>query len=229
VTSRVDAVALTRTYGRRYALRKATFTLTSGAITAIIGRNGAGKTTAFNLLARRVSPSSGSVQFDGTPASSSEEHRRRVGFLSHSSFLYADLTARENLEVVRGLYGLEMSDFTPLLGRVGLGRAMDRPVRQFSRGMVQRLALGRILLTDPDVWLLDEPASGLDEAGRRWLQSELVSAREAGKVVALSSHSRALVASVATDVVVLEKGRVAHSAAVAGPEEMDALFEEHVG
>ncbi len=224
----VEAVDLTRTYGRRYALKKASFEMTAGTVTAVIGHNGAGKTTAFNLLARRIRPTSGEVLFDGRPATHAEDHRRACGFLSHHSFLYSALTARENLALTAGLYRQAGPDVDGVLARVGLRTAGERTVQQFSRGMVQRLALGRLLLVDPDVWLLDEPASGLDEAGRKWLADEVIALREANKVVALSSHSRRLVSRLATHAVVLSKGRVAFSGPVADGQ-IDALFAEHIG
>ena len=226
---RVDAVELTRAWGRRYGLKKATFGLEAGTITAVIGPNGAGKSTTFNLLARRVAPTSGEVRFDGALATHARAHRRACGYLSHASFLYGDLTARENLELVAGLYRMPTSGVPGVLERIDLVRAADRCVRIFSRGMVQRLALGRLLLVDPDVWLLDEPASGLDEAGRRWLMAELGALRDSGKIIALSSHSRHLVSALATHVVVLVRGRVVYSGPVQGETHIQELFAEHMG
>lgn len=226
---RVDAVRLTKTYGRRYALRHADFSLEAGVVTALIGQNGAGKSTAFNLLSRRISPTSGDVRFDGAVVDDSPERRRACGYLSHASFLYGTLTARENLSLVAGLYRLAGAPIGGVLARVGLSRHADRQVRTFSRGMTQRLALGRLLLVDPDVWLLDEPASGLDEGGRRWLEGEIRALAAAGKVVALSSHSRRMVSDLAAQVVVLRDGRVAHAGPVAPGSQVEALFAEHIG
>lgn len=226
---RVEAQDLTRTYGRRYALKKANFTLDAGQITAIIGGNGAGKTTTFNLLARRIRATSGSILFDGAVAGYDEAYRRAVGYLSHASFLYGALTARENLDLVCGLYNVSTDGVTPILERVGLSKAANRSAREFSRGMVQRLALGRLLITDPAVWLLDEPASGLDEPGRRWLASEIRAAAARQKVVALSSHSRELVGELAQHAVVLSRGRVVHTGPVADKAEVARLFGEVMG
>ena len=225
---RVDAVDLTRVWGRRFALRNATFSLGTGSVTALIGGNGAGKSTTFNLLAQRLAPTRGHVLFDGQPAGRSQAERRMCGYLSHKSFLYSDLTAVENLALTAGLYRLEASEPAPLLKRVGLARHGDRLVREYSRGMVQRLALARLLLVDPCLWLLDEPATGLDQSGRSWLVEELASLREEGKIIALSSHSRPFLRSVATHAVVLKRGLVVASGAVESPEAVDALFEEHV-
>ena len=225
----VEAVELTRSYGRRYALKKANFSLQAGTVTAIIGQNGAGKTTAFDMLAARRAPSGGEVRFDGEVVPDGPDRRRAVGYLSHASFLYGTLTARENLELVAGLYRVADPPIDPVLERVGLSRAANRQARHFSRGMVQRLALGRLLLANPDIWLLDEPASGLDEAGRTWLGREIDALMDAGRVVALSSHSRSLVGALASHVVVLKRGRVVHTGPVDGPDHIDALFREHIG
>ena len=229
--STVEAVELTRAYGRSYALRKASFTLESGTVTAIIGGNGAGKTTTFNLLAGRLAPSSGQVLFDGEDLEIDAPRLRLCGYLSHASFLYGDLTAQENLALMAGLYGLNMADSVQrsLLERVGLKRAMHRPIRQFSRGMTQRLALARLLLVDPAVWLLDEPASGLDEAGRRWLSGEVEELRQRERTVAIASHSRQLIGGLATHAIVLQKGRVVFTGRVQGPTHIDELFAEYIG
>ena len=224
----VAAVGLSKAYGRRYALRKASFELRAGEITAVIGQNGAGKSTTFHLLAGRMAPTSGQVQFDGRVAGREEWRRRACGYVSHASFLYGTLTARENLVLLNQLYGLE-GGVDSVLEQVGLDRASDRLAREFSRGMVQRLALGRLLLTQPSVWLLDEPASGLDEAGRRWLVGEVRRAAADGRVVALSSHSRAMVGELATQAVVLRRGRLEHTGPVSGPDEVDRLFREYIG
>jgi ABC-type multidrug transport system ATPase subunit len=230
VIARVEALDLTRAYRRRFALRKACFTMDSGTITAVIGHNGAGKTTAFNLMARRIKPTSGTVLFDGREATHAQEHRRACGFLSHHSFLYSALSARENLQLVADLYRLPDADarITDVLERIGLSSTGIRAVQVFSRGMVQRLALGRLLLVDPDVWLLDEPASGLDQGGRNWLSDEVRRLAGRGKILALSSHSRTLVSSLATHAVVLSKGRVVFSGPVADGD-VERLFAEYIG
>ena len=227
----VEAVDLTRTYGRRYAVRKACFRLESGTVTAVIGANGAGKSTTFNLLARRIAPTSGQVFFDGVDLATRTERRRLCGYLSHASFLYGGLTALENMNLVSGLYGVEASQeqVEALLKRVGLERAKSRPVRQFSRGMTQRLALSRLLLVDPSVWLLDEPASGLDDAGRRWLQSEVEALRRSGRIVAIASHSRHMISALASHAIVLQKGRVVFSGPVESASHVDQLFAEYIG
>jgi ABC-type multidrug transport system ATPase subunit len=135
------------------------------------------------------------------------------------------------LELVSGLYGLRVDQegLLQALDRVGLARSKDRIVRQFSRGMTQRLALARLMLVDPAVWLLDEPASGLDDVGRDWLQDEITQLKARGRIIAIASHSRHLVGSLATHAVVLRKGRVAYAGAVEDSAHVDRLFAESIG
>ena len=222
------AIDLTRIYGRGYALKKANFELQSGTITALVGANGAGKSTAFNLLAGRIKASAGKIQLDGVETCFDPEDRNRIGFLSHESYLYGGLTASENLCLYAGLHGVDDTEVASVLEQVGLTKQANRQAQQFSRGMIQRLALGRLLLTDPSVWLLDEPASGLDEAGRNWLSKTIRGLADKGRIIAFSTHHRQLAAELATHTIVLKKGRVVQSGEVEGAETVQALFEEHV-
>jgi len=226
----VQAVSLSRRYGLRYALRDASFDLPAGEITAVIGGNGAGKTTAFNLLAGLIKPTSGSFEVRlAPPNSEGSAPTVKCGYLSHDSFLYGALTAVENLALVARLHGVDQTLVLPVLERVGLQKRGNARVSTFSRGMVQRLALGRLLLIQPAVWLLDEPATGLDEAGRKWLAREVTALAENGKVVAFASHHRDLVGQLATHAVVLAQGRIVHSAKVESADEIRELFREHIG
>jgi ABC-type multidrug transport system ATPase subunit len=224
----VQAVDLTRIYGRGYALRKANFELAQGTLTAIVGANGAGKSTAFNILSGRIKASSGEVRFNGQTAAFDASQRAQCGFLSHASYLYGGLTAAENLQLVARLFRRDDANVAGVLDQVGLARHSRRQASCFSRGMIQRLALGRLLLQDPQVWLLDEPASGLDEAGRQWLAETIRGLAQEGRVIAFSTHHRQFAAELATHAVVLSRGRVVHAGASTGPDDLHALFEEHV-
>ena len=223
----VEATSLSKAYGKRFALKDVTCALSAGRVTAIIGHNGAGKTTLFHLLALRTRPTKGEIRVDGLLAEPDTAFRAALGVVSHASFLYPALTARENLDLVATLYRRSPDAIPSLLTRVGLERAGDRLVREFSRGMIQRLAIARLLLQDARLWLLDEPATGLDERGTRWLESEILAARQAGCLIAVSSHHRDLLHATATDALVLVRGRAVHSAPTS-PAELDALFEAHL-
>ena len=204
-----DGVA--RIAGRRHLLRDVSIRAAGGEVVALIGRNGAGKTTLLSVLAGRQAPDRGSVaiRVDGRPAERAER-AAAVGFLPHDLAVYPDLTARENLAFGAALYGVRDAGprISSALDDVGLGRDGDRPLRTCSRGMQQRAAIARLLVTGSSVWLLDEPATGLDEPGRRWLASLIVAQGAAGRLVVMSSHHRPEVAGVATRIVLLEAGRV---------------------
>ncbi len=211
----VEADAVGKVFGRTAILRDVTLTVRSGEVVALFGPNGAGKSTLLRVLATLIRPTSGTVRLFGEiPAASAL--RRRIGVVAHQSFLYPDLTARENLRFYARMYGLgvgaECAD--AWLARVSLGDVADRTVRQFSRGMEQRLALARALMHDPELVLLDEPWSGLDAAAGDWLAELLRELRVAGRTVIVSTHDFPRGLGVATRAIVLHRGRLAWETAV---------------
>src|SRR5690606_10012853 len=142
------------------------FHIPAGRITLLTGPNGAGKTTLLRLLSTALTPTRGELRLFGQPAFPHPEPlRRRLALMTHHSHLYDDLSALENLQVVAQLTGRSTSAIPSLLERVGLGRDMHRPVRDYSAGMKRRLCLGRVLLREPELALLDEPFGQLDPAG----------------------------------------------------------------
>ena len=164
----IEARALDKTFGFVPVLRSINLKIHAGACAIVIGRNGAGKSTLIRILAGLAAPSSGDALLFGRPARGLEaQFRRRVGLVTHQSFLYPNLTARENLEFYADLYaiGRERVDVKGWIERVGLAPALSERVRTFSRGMEQRLALARALLADPEVLLMDEPFAALDADG----------------------------------------------------------------
>jgi len=221
------AVVVTRVrkaYGLRPVLRDVSFEVAAGQCVAVLGPNGAGKTTLLRILATLTRPAQGSVSLAGYDALH-EAHavRRLVGYVGHTPLLYDELTARENLLFFARMYSLPEAEsrVDALLERVGMrSRANDR-VGTFSRGQAQRVALARGILHDPQVLLLDEPDTGLDEDAITLLH-ELISERKAvGLTTLLTTHTleRGLLWS--DMVVVLTNGRVSHtgvSAEVTLPE-----------
>lgn len=205
------AEGVVRIVGRRHILREVNLAASSGDLVAVLGRNGAGKTTLLSVLAGRQVPDGGRVtlSIDGR-AMQGASARAAVGMLPHDLLIYPDLTARENLAFFMTLAGRapDAEALASVLDQIGLARDADRPVRQFSRGMQQRTALGRLLVSGADVWILDEPTTGLDEVGRRWLLALLVAQVRAGRLVLMSSHHPSEVAACATRTLVLEAGRV---------------------
>jgi heme exporter protein A len=180
---------LSREFGERVALRKVSLDLAAGDTLAVLGPNGSGKTTLLRVLAGLLRPSGGEVRVLGAELpKASWELRGRVGWLGHEPLLYRDLSARENLRFAARLHGLEDAEerIEALLDAVGLSaRAHDR-VRDYSAGMVQRAAICRALLHEPELLLLDEPLSHLDGAARD-LVEPLIGPEE-GRTRVLVSH-----------------------------------------
>jgi heme exporter protein A len=188
------AIALhdvSKRYGRRWALARLSYALPAGRSLLLTGHNGSGKTTLLRLVATALSPTAGRVEVGGRDSVAEREAvRREVGLLSHTSFLYEDLSARENLLLLARLLGLDApgEQVGRLLERVGLGQRTESPVRQFSAGMRKRLAIARLLMKAPRVALLDEPFGELDPAGIRAMEGFIQDLKAAGATVVLATH-----------------------------------------
>jgi len=219
-------------FGRQRALVDVTLDFASGEVASIVGPNGAGKTTLLGILSTLVKPTSGDIILDDQPMNKSRTARQAIGYVGHEPGVYPDLSAQQNLALFAALYGL--ADAKPcvdgMLERVGLGGVYhDLPARAFSRGMLQRLALARALLHNPDILLFDEPSSALDPIGVRWLAEELDHERKAGRLVILVTHDLDAAAQVSSHIVVLRRGRVAadhRKAEGFAAAEVRALYEE---
>lgn len=193
------------------ALRSVCFRVETGESVLVYGPNGAGKTTLLRILASLAKPSEGRVLFgeedlhlNGAAA------KAAIGFVSHSSFLYGDLTARENLKFIGTLFGLaDLSrKIDAALDLFDVRKRADEPVRELSRGLQQRAALARAFLHDPDYLLLDEPFTGLDARAGEKLTRLLARLPEQGKGLVFSTHDFAQGASLARRLLALEKGQV---------------------
>jgi len=206
------AQGLKRDFGGVAVLAGVDLTVEAGELLVLLGPNGAGKTTLLRVLATLLRPSGGTLRLFGEDASQRPPAaRRRLGHVGHESACYPDLTGRENLEFYAALYDVpDAADrIAELLRWTGLEPAARRPVRVYSRGMAQRLALARALLHGPELLLLDEPFSGLDPAAVLRLQTLLAELRRAGHAIVLSTHDVERVAAVATRVAILHRGRIA--------------------
>ena len=189
----IETFDLARLYDRRPAIAGVSLRVERGAVVALLGSNGAGKTTLLRLLSTTIRPSFGQARIDGLDVERWPELvRARIGYLSHATGLYDDLTAAENLHFAATLMGLERRDAAERVPRalasVELGADADRRVRDLSAGMRRRVALARLLLGAPSVLLLDEPFESLDDAGMR-LTGELLHAwRAAGVTCLVATH-----------------------------------------
>jgi heme exporter protein A len=178
---------LTRHYGERVALGNVSLTLHPGQTLLVLGANGAGKTTLLRVLATLLRPHAGEVRVLGEQLPDAAwAVRGRIGLLGHEPLLYRELSARENLRYHARLHGLGEGRVEELLAAVGLAARAQEPLREFSRGMVQRVAVARAVLHDPPLLLLDEPRANLDPAGVE-LVEPLIGAG-AGRTRVLCSH-----------------------------------------
>jgi heme exporter protein A len=199
-------------FGDFPALRDVGFRVSAGSVVALLGRNGAGKTTLLRILAGLSKPSRGAVRVLGEETRK-ESTRRRIGVLGHGISLYDELTAAENLELFGRLYSLAdpRRRADEMLERTGLDRVRDGLVREFSRGMRQRLAVARAFLHDPQLLLLDEPFTALDDRAIAVLQSMLAEMRAKGATIVMSTHQLREALELATHVALLKKGAIAFS------------------
>jgi heme exporter protein A len=203
-------VGVTKRFGHVRALRGVDFGLGVGESLAVFGPNGAGKTTLLKVLAGLLKPDRGEVRFGGERlVRGNAAHRRRVGLISHYSLLYDGLTAAENLVFYARLYGIAdpRGAAARALAGVGLGSRAADQVGTFSRGMVQRLAIARALLHDPDVMLLDEPFSGLDQRAAAALRDLLGRLRAERRTMVLVTHNIDEGLELATHVAIQVAGR----------------------
>jgi ABC-type multidrug transport system ATPase subunit len=210
--TRVEIARVVKRYGNERALAGVTVELGAKSMCALLGHNGAGKTTLLGILSTLVRPTDGAVKYraEGGEVTGADV-RRQIGMLAHASLCYPELSAHENLEFFAGLYEVDGSlrALDALLDRVGLEpRARRRAVRTYSRGMVQRLALARALLTTPSLLLLDEPFTGLDRGGALALGEELGKLRDAGAIVVVVTHDLEAIAGRTDHVVILRRGQL---------------------
>jgi heme exporter protein A len=224
-------VKVGKTFGRHRALADVSLVFLPGQVAAILGPNGAGKSTMLGLLSTLAQPSQGRITLGNEELSRHSPLRATIGYVGHEPGVYGDLSARQNLRLFASLYGLADAErrTEDMLARVGLDEVRrEVAVRTFSRGMLQRLALARALLHEPEILLFDEPGAALDPAGATWLAGELQREREAGRLVVLVTHDLTAAAAIATHVVVLRRGRVTHDETRASfsADEVRAIYEE---
>jgi heme ABC exporter ATP-binding subunit CcmA len=208
----IEIDAVWKYFGDYAALREIGFSVEAGSVVALLGRNGAGKTTLLRILAGLSKPSKGTVRVHGSEVRE-ERTRRRIGVLGHGISLYDELTATENLVLFAKLYGLAdaRKRAHEWLERTGLERVRDGLVREFSRGMRQRLAVARTFIHDPEVLLFDEPFTSLDDRAIAVLQSLIRDAQERGSTVVMSTHQLKEAIELATHVALIRKGQLAYA------------------
>jgi len=206
---------LTKRYGSTLALDGVTFEAAPGRVTGFLGRNGAGKTTTLRILVGLASQTSGTATIGGLPYHGIDNPGRHVGALIDGAGFHPGSSARGQLLVLARGVGVPASRVDEVLALTDLAYAATRRTGKLSLGMRQRLTLAAVLLADPEVLILDEPANGLDPQGLRWMRDLLRRLALQGRTVLVSSHQLNEVALVADDVVVVHGGRVVASGPVA--------------
>ena len=210
----IEVKKLVKRFGLKTVLRGVDFHVEPGEFVALLGPNGAGKTTFLRILASLSRPSLGHVSIAGhTLPQHSAAVRRTLGVVSHMPLLYVDLTADENLRFYGRMYDIPNLDarITEVLGLVGLESRRRDLVRTYSRGMQQRLAIGRAVLHDPEVMLFDEPYTGLDQDASTMLDDVLRNVAARGRTVVMTSHDLARAEELASRFDVLSRGVIAAS------------------
>jgi len=206
---------LVKRFGLKTVLRGVDFDVQPGEFVALLGPNGAGKTTFLRILASLSRPSLGEVRIAGYHLpSQAAQVRARLGVVSHLPLLYGDLTAEENLRFYARIYNLANIEerITEVLEMVDLDTRRRDLVRTFSRGMQQRLAIGRAVLHDPEVMLFDEPYTGLDQDASSMLDDVLKTVAAQGRTVVMTSHDLARAEDLATRFDILSHGVISASA-----------------
>lgn len=208
---------ITKSFGEKQALRGISFTAVSGRPMGLLGRNGAGKTTAMRIIMNVFEPDSGSVLLDGRPL---DLRRDRLGYLPEERGLYRKTNVREQLCYFGRLRGLSRADAAAAtdawLERLGLGEYANKKLETLSKGNQQRVQLALTLLNDPEVIILDEPFSGLDPVNAVQLREIVAEQAKKGKLVIFSSHQMGSVEAFCDDIMILNQGRAVVSGTLAG-------------
>jgi len=213
------AEGIFRDYGCLHALNGINLRVEEGEFIAIIGPNGAGKSSLLKIFASLLSPTKGTLQIFGTKGNDREDVQDRIGMLSHDTFLYDNLTARENLLFFGKLYGMEHAALAErcdyLIRKVGLWKRAEDPVKNFSRGMKQRLSFARAIIHDPSLLLLDEPYTGLDMNASSLMENLLMENPAVTKIMVTHDLDKAF--RLCSRLLIMEAGNIVHDVAANDP------------
>ena len=215
----IKAEGLTKSFGGLEALSGVDLEIKKGEFYTLFGPNGAGKTTLIKILSTLVKPSSGNLTINGQDAVKSPEKVRAViGVISHDPFLYENLSAFENIKFFGAMYGVHDADKRAgeVIDRVGLGARTHDLVRNFSRGMKQRLAVARAIVHDPAILLLDEPYTGLDQHGAKVFGEMLSMLKSDNRTILMTTHNIAEGLDRSDRVGILAGGRMVYESSPEG-------------
>jgi len=225
----ISASKIRKSYGPAVVLDEVSLAVGGAECVVLLGPNGAGKTTLLRILATLLRPGAGALTVNGVDAVRNPgEARRVIGMVGHGSYVYEDLTALENLRfwaVMRGAVA-SRARLSAALEEVGLDDVADERARTFSAGMKRRLALARVILSEPRALLLDEPFTGLDARGRKWLSEFLRAFKAGGGAVVMATHSFGIGLEIADRVAILTGGQlvVDRPSAALSAADLDELY-----
>lgn len=209
----IEVRKLLKTFGNRAVLRGVDLTINEGDFVTLLGANGAGKTTLMHLIANLSKPTAGDIFINGYRlADAAGQLRRFMGLVSHKTLLYNDLTAGQNLRFYAKMYDISNPGerIEEVLTQVGLWERRNDPVRTYSRGMQQRLAIARSILHNPPILLLDEPDTGLDQHAASMLGQLLTAVGISQRTILMTTHNLERGLSLGSRVVILSKGKIAY-------------------
>ena len=223
--------SVSKRFGFRNILNNINFSLDTGEFVMLIGNNGAGKSTLLRIISSLMKPSNGEITFRGTNQKDNLlEWLQIMGSITHENRLYADLNSIDNLRLYGTLYGVEElnSKIDAVLAKIDLSHVSQLPVRNFSSGMTKRLMIGRLMLCKPEILILDEPYTGLDQNSFRWFQEYLREFHQQGGTVLMVTHQIEMGLELANRVLVLHRQNIKYDISSAGlsVERCSAMLEE---
>jgi heme exporter protein A len=204
----IEVQGVTRSFGNTLALRGINASFAAGEIATLEGHNGSGKSTLLGILGTLLLPTHGHVRYGASAEGASQEVRRQIGWLSHESHCYPDLTPAQNLRLAASLYSAPEGAWRRAADRFAVRTFLDFPFRQLSRGQRQRVALARAIVHAPSILLLDEPTTGLDSDGTERLLAAVEEEAARGCIVIFVTHDSALAEKIADKRLLLEQGRL---------------------
>ena len=222
---------VSKRFGFRNILKDINFSINTGEFVMLIGNNGAGKSTLLRIISSLMKPSKGQINFRGTKQNDNLlEWLRIMGNITHENRLYSDLNSKDNLRIYGNLYGVKQLDskIDEVLSKIDLAHIALLPVRNFSSGMKKRLMIGRLMLYNPEILILDDPYTGVDQNSFHWFQEYLQQFHQKGYTALMATHQLALGLELATRVLVLDQQNIKYDVSSEGlsVERCCALLEE---
>lgn len=207
----IEIKKLTKQADNKLILRGVDLSIKKGETVAILGPNGAGKSTLLKVLATLIKPTSGLIKINGLDLKKNHlAIKNLLGYLPHSSLLYDHYSPLENLVFFGNIYGVDNVEqrAIKLVKEVGLSFFLNEPVKNFSRGMIQRIAIARAIIHDPEILLLDEPHTGLDQGAISILNNVILSMKEKGATTLMVTHDFKQAAEICDRIIIIKNGKI---------------------